>query len=113
MSAITTSVDADDEAACPHVRRVEREEEHEPQQHADGEATPQAPVVRDRDRQVEHDQEREQQPVAVAAGEALGVVLAIEVVTSALGRNFGHPSMLAPLRDDGGDGAHAISAPTG
>ena len=35
-------------------------------------------VIRDRDREVEHDQEREQQPVAVAAGEALGVVLAVE-----------------------------------
>ena len=78
MSAITTSDDADDEPARPHVRGVEREEEHEPEQHADGEAAPQALVIRDRDRQVEHDQEREQQPVAVAAGEALGVVLAVE-----------------------------------
>ena len=81
-SAITTTRDADDEPARPHVRGVERQEQHEPEQHADDEAAPQALVIRDRDHHVEHDQEREQQPVAVAAGEALGVVLAVEVASS-------------------------------
>ena len=57
------------------MRGVEREQQHEPEQHADDEAAPQAVVIRDRDQEVEHDQEREQQSVAVTAGEALGVVL--------------------------------------
>ena len=38
--------DTDDERTRPHVRGVEREEEDGPEQHADEEATPEAPVIR-------------------------------------------------------------------
>ena len=74
-----------------------------PEHHADDEASPEVPVLLDRDEEVEHDEQGEQQAVAVAAREALGVALPVEVEASR-GGVVGHPTMLAPLVDDDGDG---------